>query len=158
MILIIIVVIIILIGFFFGVAIFVVVLSRVIKNHNKVYQKQLSAREMQVVDLDKHPEYMDDESAVIDVPKSDKDGLMSYDEEEYKRKNDEYTAPEMAVYDPVSALCLGEPADDLTEVEHPLHTPSVVMQHQGTSGHTYPKCPYVDPNDHSDGYPSAVLK
>lgn len=157
-ILIIIVVIIILIGFFVGVAMFVVVLSKLIKNHNKVYKKQLSAREMQVVDLDKHPEYMDDESAVIDVPKSDKDGLMSYDEEEYKRKNDEYTAPEMAVYDPVSALCLGEPADDLTEVEHPLHTPSVVMQHQGTSGHTYPKCPYVDPNDHSDGYPSAVLK
>lgn len=163
----IIVIIVILIGFFVGVGMFIAILTKLIKNHNKVYQKQLNAREMQVVDLDKHPEYMDDESAVIDVPKSDKDSLTAYDEEEYKRKKAEYVAPDMASYPAAPAPGMAYPGAPMMAPPppgpaypapgYPPQVPGAAMPPPGTSGYAYPTGPYVDPNDHSDGYPGAVL-
>ena len=67
--LVVIVVIIIIIGFFAGVGLFFTTLAKFVTNHKKMYKRKLDARELQVVDLDKHPEYIQDESAVINIDK-----------------------------------------------------------------------------------------
>lgn len=64
---IIVVIIIIIIGFFAGLGLFVSILSKFAVNHNKIYKRQLDARELQIVDLSKYPEYINDASATVQV-------------------------------------------------------------------------------------------
>lgn len=163
---IVIIAIIILIGFFVGVAMFAVVLTKLIKNHTIVYRKQLSARELQVVDLEKHPEYMDKEDAVIQVSKSDKDSLLSNDEEDERKKKDvaaasAYVAPEITPqYNPYAyPQGPGYPPQGMVNYPPPQGMagyPPAPPPPQGMAG--YPTGPYVDPNDHSDDYPGAIVK
>ena len=162
-ILIIIVVIIILIGFFVGIGMFAITLKRLISNHAKVYRKQLDARELQVVDLDKHPEYIQDESAVFNITESEQSGLVAnggVDEEEKRKKAEaadynSYVAPSIPLEDIVAPMAPVPPPEATGTVPYP-------------PDYSYPAAPYPPSNvsyngsndidDGVDGYPSATFK
>lgn len=66
-ILLILIIIIIIIGFIVGVSLFIALMSRFATNHAKMYKKKLDAMELQIVDLDKHPEYVSNPNATVSV-------------------------------------------------------------------------------------------